>query len=116
VATDGSRRSEKLHRGRRPIERITDPQRRTLAIIRVFIDQRGFPPTLKELGATLGIAPASVDDQIKQLVRKGYLLREPGKARSLRILKDPGDGASVKGEPTRTRKAARSRRKPGSSS
>jgi len=70
-------------RGRRPVQEITDPQRRTLREIRLFINQRGFPPTMKELGEILGISSASVYGQVNQLVRKDYLKREPRKARGI---------------------------------
>jgi len=76
--------------GRPPIERITAPQQRTLAAIRSYIARRGYPPTIKELGEALGIAPASAHEQVNQLVRKGYLRRDPGKARSLEIVKTRG--------------------------
>ena len=76
-------------RGRRPVQEISDPQRRTLQKIRTFINQRGFPPTLIELGEMLGISSISVYDQVNQLVRKGYLRREPRKARGITIIRQP---------------------------
>ena len=76
-------------RGRRPIEEITDPQRRTLGELRRFTSQRGFPPTLQELADILGISPPSAHDQVSQLVRKGYVKREARKARGLTILREP---------------------------
>ncbi len=81
---DGSKR-----RGRPPVEGITEPQRRALTAIRSHVARRGFPPTGQELGELLGIAPASAHEQVNQLVRKGYLRRDPGKARSLELLKEP---------------------------
>ena len=81
-------------RGRRPLKEITGPQRRTLKEIRRFLHQRGFPPTIKELADILGISHASAHDQVNQLVRKGYLRREPRKARGLAIIREPEDEAS----------------------
>ena len=72
-------------RGRRPVLEITEPQRRTLKEIRLFTRRRGFPPTIKELADILGISHASAHGQVNQLVRKGYLKREPRKARGLAI-------------------------------
>ncbi len=77
-------------RGRPRIEKITGPQRRALDAVRSYIERRGFPPTIKELGEELGIAPASAHELMKQLIRKGYVRRDPGKARSLEILKARG--------------------------
>ena len=60
-------------RGRRPVEELTDSQRRVLREIQDFIAHREFPPTGKELASRLGISTATVHEQISQLVRKGYL-------------------------------------------
>ena len=76
-------------RGRRPVREITGPQRRTLQKLQRFVEQRGFPPTIMELADILGISHASAHDQVNQLVRKGYLRREPRKARGLAIIRDP---------------------------
>lgn len=81
--------SERLKPGRKPTTEITDAQLRTLKAIRRFVDQRGYPPTAAELGEMLNITSASAHDQIGQLVRKGYLKREPGKARGLAIVREP---------------------------
>lgn len=76
-------------RGRRPIQQLTEPQLRVLRAIKDGIVQRGFPPTAKELGTRLGIAPATAHEQVNQLVKKGFLHREPNKARGLSILREP---------------------------
>jgi repressor LexA len=81
----GDRRERR--RGRRPVDTITEPQRRTLSTIRTFAKERGFPPTMDELGRVLGVAAATAHEQVTQLVRKGYLRRQPRKARSLEILR-----------------------------
>ncbi|MDP8241339.1 MAG: transcriptional repressor LexA [Candidatus Hatepunaea meridiana] len=68
---------------------MTAPQHRTLQKIRTFMNQRGFPPTMIELGEMLGISSISVYGQVNQLVRKGYLRREPRKARGITIIREP---------------------------
>jgi repressor LexA len=80
-------------RGRPPVEEITDPQRRTLGDLRRFIAQQGFPPTIQELADILGISAPSVRAQVNQLVRKGYVKREPKKARGLTVLREPTEEA-----------------------
>ena len=80
-----------LARGRRPVDEITSPQRRTLRELRRFTSERGFPPTIKELADVLGISPPSAHEQVSQLVRKGYLKRESRKARGLTIVREPTD-------------------------
>ena len=78
-------------RGRRPVEELTDSQRRVLREIQDFVAQRDFPPTGKELATRLGISTATVHEQICQLVRKGYLRREPRKARGIFLARLPDD-------------------------
>lgn len=86
----GSKGPASSRRGRPPIEKITEAQRRALDAVRSFIGRRGFPPTNKELGEELGISPASAHELVQQLIRKGYVRREPGKARSLEVIKARG--------------------------
>lgn len=81
-------------RGRPRVEGITEPQRKTLAAIAAHVARRGFPPTVQELGEILGIAPASAHEQVNQLVRKGYLRRDAGKARSLELIKEAETSAA----------------------
>lgn len=78
---------KQYRRGRRPIQEITGPQRRTLHEIRLFIIRHGFSPTIKELAEVLGISHASAHGQVNQLVRKGYLKRDSGKARGIAIVR-----------------------------
>lgn len=82
--------------GRPPATGLTQPQIRTLRLIRNQIVHRGYPPTIQELAAALGITHASVHDQVNQLVRKGYLERERRKARGLSLGRQPdGEVSSV---------------------
>jgi repressor LexA len=76
-------------RGRPQEDQITDAQRKTLKEVRDFIAHRKYPPTMKELGELLGVTAASAHQQVKQLERKGYVAREPRKARSLAVLREP---------------------------
>ncbi|MDA1230229.1 MAG: transcriptional repressor LexA [Planctomycetota bacterium] len=80
-------------RGRRPSLELTDPQRRTLAEIQDWIVRHSVPPTIQELADALGIAPASAHDQVNQLVKKGFLKREPRKARSLSVVRQAAAAA-----------------------
>jgi repressor LexA len=75
--------------GRKKVSQITDPQAKTLRVICQVTDEKGLPPTVKELSEALGISHASTHDQIAQLVRKGYLKKEPRKARSIVVIRMP---------------------------
>ena len=78
-------------RGRRPIETLTDPQRRAFRTVSDFIAQHGYPPTAQELADRLGLSAPSAWALVGQLVRKDYLKRESNKARGLSIVREIED-------------------------
>jgi repressor LexA len=56
-----------------------------LDFIQQSIHDRGYPPTLREIGARMGIRSTNgVNDHLRALERKGYLTREDMKSRALR--------------------------------
>ncbi len=56
-----------------------------LDFIRQSIHDRGYPPTLREIGARMGIRSTNgVNDHLRALERKGYLTRGDMKSRALR--------------------------------
>ena len=56
-----------------------------LDFIRQSIADHGYPPTLREIGARMGIRSTNgVNDHLRALERKGYLTREDMKSRALR--------------------------------
>jgi repressor LexA len=64
---------------------LTDRQQQVLHYIRQSINERGYPPTLREIGAHMGIRSTNgVNDHLRALERKGYLTREDMKSRALR--------------------------------
>jgi repressor LexA len=64
---------------------LTDRQQQVLEYIRSSIVDRGYPPTLREIGAHMGIRSTNgVNDHLRALERKGYLRREDMKSRALR--------------------------------
>jgi len=61
---------------------LTKRQARVLRTIESFVLERGFPPTIRELGRRLGLAnPSAVFKHVLSLERKGYLRREAGEVR-----------------------------------
>ena len=75
------------------MQKLTDRQRAVLDFIVESITDRGYPPTLREIGNHLGIKSTNgVNDHLRALERKGYLTREDMKSRTLRptpeVLKD----------------------------
>ena len=83
---------------------LTDRQQQVLHYIRQSITERGYPPTLREIGAHMGIRSTNgVNDHLRALERKGYLTREDMKSRALRPrdLDDlpPGDSQALAAKP-----------------
>lgn len=72
---------------------LTERQQQVLHYIRQSIQERGYPPTLREIGAHMGIRSTNgVNDHLRALERKGYLTREDMKSRALRPRDMPGNG------------------------
>jgi repressor LexA len=64
---------------------LTQRQQMVLDFIQQSIHDRGYPPTLREIGARMGIRSTNgVNDHLRALERKGYLTREDMKSRALR--------------------------------
>jgi repressor LexA len=72
---------------------LTQRQQMVLDFIRQSITDRGYPPTLREIGARMGIRSTNgVNDHLRALERKGYLTREDMKSRALRPTALGGNG------------------------
>jgi repressor LexA len=66
---------------------LTKRQSQTLDFIRRSINERGYPPTLREIGEHMGIRSTNgVNDHLRALERKGYLRREDMKSRALKLV------------------------------
>ena len=64
---------------------LTARQQQALDYISSCLTERGYPPTLREIGEHMGIRSTNgVNDHLKALERKGYLKREDLKSRALR--------------------------------
>ena len=78
-------------------DRLTPRQSEILGFITASIAERGFPPTLREIGKNFGIRSTNgVNDHLKALEKKGYLAREDLKSRAMRPVgrsrqQPPGD-------------------------
>src|SRR5687768_7697656 len=78
-------------------EALTQRQREILEFISASTVERGFPPTLREIGEHFQIRSTNgVNDHLKALEKKGHLRREDLKSRAMRpILQFPEGGAEV---------------------
>jgi repressor LexA len=74
---------------------LTGRQEQTLDFIRKSIEERGYPPTLREIGEYMGIRSTNgVNDHLRALERKGYLRREDMKSRALKLVAGMGTESS----------------------
>ncbi|HEY3352657.1 MAG TPA: transcriptional repressor LexA [Polyangia bacterium] len=70
---------------------LTGRQRQVYDFITNSIEERGYPPTLREIGAFMRIRSTNgVNDHLKALERKGWITREDLKSRALRPVESLG--------------------------
>lgn len=80
--------------------RLTERQRQVLEFIEDRIEAWGYPPTIREIGAHLGIRSTNgVADHLKALKRKGYLTQRGLKSRTLIPTRPGAPTASVEVPP-----------------
>ncbi|NYI99932.1 repressor LexA [Nocardioides thalensis] len=65
---------------------LTPRQQRVLATIKDSIEERGYPPSMREIGSAVGLtSTSSVAHQLRVLEEKGYLKRDPNRPRALEV-------------------------------
>ncbi|HYM91046.1 MAG TPA: transcriptional repressor LexA [bacterium] len=68
---------------------LTKRQREILTYVMTNMQQRGYPPSVREIGAALGLTSSStVHSHLTALEKKGFIHRDPSKPRAIEILKD----------------------------
>ncbi|MEO1130284.1 MAG: transcriptional repressor LexA [Planctomycetota bacterium] len=73
---------------------LTPKQLRILQLIRDSRVRHGYSPTMQELADQLGVSKVTVFEHVEALIKKGALVREANKARSLSI----ADGVALPDE------------------
>ena len=76
---------------------ITPRQRRILDFISRTVRERGYPPTVREIGEAVGLtSSSSVHAQLANLERKGLLHKDPTKPRAVTLApEERADGVAV---------------------
>ncbi len=65
---------------------LTERQRTILDVIRASVTDRGYPPSIREIGDAVGLtSTSSVAHQLRTLERKGYLRRDPNRPRAVDV-------------------------------
>ncbi|HOV78813.1 MAG TPA: transcriptional regulator [Bacillota bacterium] len=68
---------------------MTEIQQKIYNAIREFIQVKGYSPSVREIGAIVGLrSSATIHEHLTKIRRQGYIDFEPGKSRTLRVLKD----------------------------
>ena len=67
---------------------LTVKQLEILNFVASYKREKGFAPSIREIGSYSRIAPPSVLDPLRAIEKKGFIRRLPFKPRCLEILKD----------------------------
>lgn len=83
-------------------EKLTTRQRGILDVIETSMRERGYPPSVREIGEAIGLtSPSTVHSHLASLERLGYLKRDPTKPRAIEVRFDPSSGAAIERRPVR---------------
>jgi repressor LexA len=81
---------------------LTTRQREILEIIELHMRERGYPPSVREIGEAVGLtSPSTVHSHLATLQRLGFLKRDPSKPRAIEVRFDATSGAPVERRPVR---------------
>jgi repressor LexA len=79
---------------------ITERQQQILQHIDTTIRERGYPPSVREIGEAVGLtSPSTVHSHLNSLQKLGYLRRDPTKPRAIEVRWEAGSGAIIDRRP-----------------
>jgi repressor LexA len=79
---------------------LAGKRRRILEFIAEQIRERGYPPSVREIGEAVGLtSPSTVHAHLQVLEREGYLQRDPTKPRAIIVSWEPSSGAAIRVRP-----------------
>ncbi|MNC27095.1 LexA repressor [compost metagenome] len=85
---------------------LTNRQKETLGLIKSFISQKGYAPSVTEVAELLKLKSRSTAHSlVEQLVRKGYLTKTENEVRTLRVVGEEDGGSLESYEALREEKA-----------
>ncbi len=83
-------------------KQISRRQRSILDFIESEMRDRGYPPSVREIGEAVGLtSPSTVHSHLNTLTRLGYLRRDPTKPRAIEVRWDPNSGVVMERRPVR---------------
>jgi len=81
---------------------LTVKRRAILDCISASLRERGYPPSVREIGETVGLTSSStVHAHLAVLQREGYLRRDPTKPRAIEVRYDPSSKVMADARPLR---------------
>ncbi len=81
---------------------LTGKRREILDFIAAQLRERGYPPSVREIGEAVGLQSSStVHAHLTTLQRQGYLRRDPTKPRAIEVRYDAASGAAIERRPAR---------------
>ncbi len=81
---------------------LTPRQRQVLDVIVEHQNERGYPPSVREIGQAIGLkSPATVKAHLDNLRDAGYLIRDPAKPRAIQVRYEGNTGVSADRRPVR---------------
>lgn len=79
---------------------LTARQRQILDCIEAAMRERGYPPSVREIGEAVGLtSPSTVHNHLNTLQKRGYLRRDPSKPRAIEVRYDAMSGGVVERRP-----------------
>jgi repressor LexA len=74
---------------------LTGRQQEIWNFLTDYVDEHGYPPTVREIGEAVGLAsPSTVHAHLANLERAGLIKRDPTKPRALELRRDPKPDAA----------------------
>jgi repressor LexA len=93
---------ERSYAHRMPRRRLTSRQHDVLLFIDKMQRERGYPPSVREIGEELGLtSPSTVHSHLNSLERMGYIRRDPSKPRAIEVRFDPSSGVAAERRPAK---------------
>jgi repressor LexA len=66
---------------------LTDRHRQILELISTVVAERGYPPSVREIGEAVGLSsPSTVHSHLSTLVKAGMIRKDPSKPRAIEVL------------------------------
>ena len=83
-------------------ETLTPRQREILHVIEKSMQDRGYPPSVREIGEAVGLnSPSTVHNHLATLQKMGFLRRDPTKPRAIEVRFDTNSEVAMERRPAR---------------